>query len=289
MFNSKDVEKEYEYCCEQVQDTEEYKHPLINFSDVIKAHFFLADYFSDLSANDSVEKMSIGVRSFHLLGSALSRQIVNYQGKMKYRDPIDICSTLFYGLVSDHPFVDGNKRTALLILLYQLQLYGYYPNTEINKYEKLVVSVAEGSIKNKYHKVYKKFKKVADVDAEVSTISYIIKRLTDKVDRSFHLNITTKDFCDTLKSIGVDYVLDNNKIKFTFTKKRFWNKAKHAYSIKFYGWTRPVEAGMVRDVFDALNLTEDYPSYKSLFNDNREPFYKLIKDFEGPLKRLKDK
>ena len=289
MFNSKDVEKEYEYCCEQVQDTEEYKHPLINFSDVIKAHFFLADYFSDLSANDSVEKMSTGVRSFHLLGSALSRQIVNYQGKMKYRDPIDICSTLFYGLVSDHPFVDGNKRTALLILLYQLQLYGYYPNTEINKYEKLVVSVAEGSIKNKYHKVYKKFKKVADVDAEVSTISYIIKRLTDKVDRSFHLNITTKDFCDTLKSIGVDYVLDNNKIKFTFTKKRFWNKTKHAYSIKFYGWTRPVEAGMVRDVFDALNLTEDYPSYKSLFNDNREPFYKLIKDFEGPLKRLKDK
>lgn len=288
MFNSKDVEREYEYRYRQVQDIEDYKHPLINFSDVIKAHYFLADYFLDISS-DSIEKMSVGVKSYHLLGSALSRQIVSYQGRMKYSNPIDICSTLFYGLVTDHPFVDGNKRTALLVLLYQLQLYGYYPNTEINKFEKLVISVAERSIQQKYRMIYKKFKKETDVDAEVLTISYIIKRLTDKVDRSFHLNLTTKEFCDTLKSIGVDFTLDNSKIKFTFTKKRFRSKTKHAYSIKFYGWTRPVEAGMVRDVFDALNLTEDYPSYKSLFNDNREPFYKLIKDFEGPLKRLKDK
>ena len=213
MFNSKDVEREYEYSYRQVQDIEDYKHPLINFSDVIKAHYFLADYFLDISS-DSIEKMSVGVKSYHLLGSALSRQIVSYQGRMKYSNPIDICSTLFYGLVTDHPFVDGNKRTALLVLLYQLQLYGYYPNTEINKFEKLVISVAERSIQQKYRMIYKKFKKETDVDAEVLTISYIIKRLTDKVDRSFHLNLTTKEFCDTLAMglFNIQAAVDPEKI-----------------------------------------------------------------------------
>lgn len=288
MFNSKEVETQFQYSISQITDIEEYVHPLINFSDVIKAHYYLADYFLDESSG-ATEKMSVGIRSNHLLGSALSRQSVSYNGRSKYTNPIDICSTLFYGLVTDHPFVDGNKRTALLILLYQLQLFGFYPNTEITKFEKLVVSVAERSLSEKYKMIYKKFKKECDVDAEILTISYIIRRLTEKTDRSFHLNITTREFCDTLKTIGVNFVLDNMKIKFNFNKKRFLSNRNYSYIIKFYGWTRPIEAGAVRDIFDALKLTEEYPSYKSLFNDNREPFYKLIKDFEGPLKRLKDK
>lgn len=288
MFYSNEVEQQYQYSMKQISDTEEFTHPLINFSDVIKAHYYLADYFLDPSSGD-VEKVSVGVRSFHLLGSALSRQTVGYNGKIKYTLPLDICATLFYGLVTDHPFVDGNKRTALLTLLYQLQLYGFYPTTEITKFEKLVVAVAEGKLQEKYRTQYKKFKKEPDTDAVVHTISFIIKGLTEKTDRSFHLDLTAKEFCDGLKSIGVKYDLDNGKIKLSYTKRRFLFPRTYNYVIKFYGWTRPVEPGVVRDVFDALKLTEEYPSYKSVFTDVREPFYKLIKDFEAPLKRLKDK
>ncbi len=294
MFVSKEIEENYKYELTQITDEEMLKQPLINFSDVLKAHYYLADYFLDNSSG-AIEKMSVGVRSFQLLGSAVCRQIVSYGGKNKYNDPLQICSTLFYGLVTDHPFVDGNKRTALLILLYQLQLYGFYPNSNINNFERLVVSVAERSLPEKYYKVYKKYvkdkkdKKNNDVDAEVLTITHIVRRLTEKVDRSFHMNITMKDFCDMLSQIGVNYILDNNKIKFDLLKKKFLHSKKYQYTVKFYGWTRPVEAGMARDVFDNLGLTEEYPSFKSAVKEKREPFYKLIKDFEAPLKRLKDK
>lgn len=294
MFYSKEIEENYNYAKTQINDEEDYIHPLINYSDVLKAHYYLADYFLDNSSG-AVEKMSVGVRSFQLLGSAVGRQIVGYGGRQKYSQSLQICSTLFYGLVTDHPFVDGNKRTALLILLYQLQLYGYYPTSSINAFEKLVISVAERSLPEKYYKVYKKYvkdkkdKKSNNVDTEVLTIAHIIKSLTEKVDRSFHMNISMKEFCDTLNVIGVHYLLDNNKIKFDFVKKKFWHSRKYQYSVNFYGWTRPVEARMARDVFDKLGLTEEYPSFQSAVKEQREPFYKLIKDFEAPLKRLKDK
>lgn len=288
MFNSEEIEAQYRYDIGQVEDTEEFTRPLIGFSDVIKAHYCLADYFTDESAGD-VESMSVGVRSVHLLGSALARQTVGYNGRQKYTDPVDICSTLFYGLVTDHPFVDGNKRTALLTLIYQLRLFGYFPKAPITDFEKLVVSVAEKSLNDKYHNVYKKFKNEPSVDADVHTVSYNVRRLVEKTDRAFHRDFSAKEFCEGLRQVGVNYTLENMKIKFTYSKRKLFFSRKYAYAIKFYGWTRPVEAGVVRAVFDALRLTEEYPTYDSVFTDKREPFYMLIKDFEGPLKRLKDK
>lgn len=111
---------------------------LINISDTLKAHYILADYFTDESSGRKSEKMLVGVRSYNLLAFALGRQNVEFAGKRKYKDKLDICSTLFYGLVKDHAFHDGNKRTALLILLYQLQRYGYFPKWEFSEFEKLV-------------------------------------------------------------------------------------------------------------------------------------------------------
>lgn len=94
--------------------------------------------------------MLIGVRDTNLLGSAIGRQNIRFGGKTKYTDKIDICATLFFGLVKNHSFSDGNKRTALLILLYQLGLFGYMPNVSQKKFEKLVVSVAANKIPTDY-------------------------------------------------------------------------------------------------------------------------------------------
>ncbi len=128
-FNSPEIEKEYERLIALYPDLPEYQHPLINVSDTLRAYLALADYFTDPSSDVS-EKMLIGLRSEHLLYSALSRQIVSYAGHRKYTNAIDICSTLFYGMVKNHAFSDGNKRTALLTLLYQLNLFGQYPNPD---------------------------------------------------------------------------------------------------------------------------------------------------------------
>ena len=69
-------------CCADLDIDKE----LINVSDVLKAYYILADYFTDPSIDQVREKMLVGVRSFDLLSSAVSRQCVEFAGKRKYTD-----------------------------------------------------------------------------------------------------------------------------------------------------------------------------------------------------------
>ena len=54
-----------------------------------------------------------GVRDVGLLESALQRP----QHKLAYGDPdaAELAAAYAYGLARNHPFVDGNKRTALVV------------------------------------------------------------------------------------------------------------------------------------------------------------------------------
>ena len=283
-----ELRKAYEFDLKKCHPIEGLVSPLIGIEDVLQAHYILADYFTDSSAPEEVEKMLVGLRNEHLLASALSRQTVTFAGRTKYTEPIDICATLFYGLVKDHAFNDGNKRTALLVLLSQLYNYGYYPKSDFKNFENLVLAVADGgtnSLCQKYPHIWKKFKK--NEDCEIKTISYIIRHNCEKKDRSFHKDINMREFCGALNQLAsVTYKVDNMKIKFERKKPGIIPKT-YKYSIKFYGWTRPLAAGAVRDVFDSLKLTDEFASYDAIFSGSK-PLYKIINQFEIPFRRLKD-
>ena len=204
-FNDPSIASEFERLSLMYPDSIAFAHPLINVSDVLRAYFALADYFTDPSS-DSTETMLVGLRSADLLYSALGRQCVSYGGKVKYTDPIDICSTLFFGMVKNHAFSDGNKRTALLTLLYQLNLYGYYPSCSVKEYEKLVVSIAANTLPTIYRECWKKFKK--QEDSEIKTIAFALRRMTKRKDHSYHLKITAKDLVQSLELCMVQEILE---------------------------------------------------------------------------------
>lgn len=292
-FVSEEIEKLYKEALKKCHDIEigsEY----MNVSDILKAYYILADYFTDRSAYQETEYagMLIGVRDCNLIASAVGRQVTGIGERLKYTDKLDICATLFYGLVLNHAFYDGNKRTALLVLLYQMYKYGYYIIGNFKKLEDLVVSTAENSIPSKYENIYKKFRRQEDKSgyAVVKTLSYILRRLVTKKNYSFRMNINMKEFCQRLASVGVQYSRDGMKIKFTRTIT-YWfglKSEKMAYSVNFYGWTRNVEPGMANDVVRNLKLLDEYPSFQSI-GDDSSSIYKIIGDFETPLRRLKDK
>lgn len=64
-----------------------------------------------------------GIRDEGLLGSALSRP----QNLAAYGDPsiFEMAAALGFGIVKNHPFVDGNKRTAFLSAYVFLGLNGW--------------------------------------------------------------------------------------------------------------------------------------------------------------------
>lgn len=84
--------------------------------DVIAIHRALVEDF--FQAGDPISPA--GVRSDHLLESAVARQHTALGGTLKYETPIASAATLLYGLCSDHPFHNGNKRTALVAMLVHL-------------------------------------------------------------------------------------------------------------------------------------------------------------------------
>ena len=57
-----------------------------------------------------------GVRDEALLASALSRPFAGYGGVDAYPSDIERLCCMSYGIVANHPFRDGNKRTGAAVL-----------------------------------------------------------------------------------------------------------------------------------------------------------------------------
>jgi len=66
-----------------------------------------------------------GVRDLGLLDSALARPQATFGGKDLYPGLWHKAAALMHSLIKNHPFIDGNKRTALTATGLFLELNGY--------------------------------------------------------------------------------------------------------------------------------------------------------------------
>jgi death-on-curing protein len=71
-----------------------------------------------------------GVRDIGMLLSALGRTQATFDGKELYPDIMLKAAALIDSLVRNHPFVDGNKRTAITASALFLRLNGYLLQVE---------------------------------------------------------------------------------------------------------------------------------------------------------------
>ncbi len=55
-----------------------------------------------------------GVRDENLLASAVLTPQSNFGGKSPYTDLIDVAAAYLFYICRNHPFLDGNKRTAMM-------------------------------------------------------------------------------------------------------------------------------------------------------------------------------
>jgi len=89
---------------------------------------------------------SDGVRDEGLLLSALARPQNLYAYSEKTPDISALAASLAYGIAKNHPFIDGNKRTALVVSRTFLLLNGY--NIKASQEEKYLtfLKLAEGNL-----------------------------------------------------------------------------------------------------------------------------------------------
>lgn len=85
-----------------------------------------------------------GIRDEGLLESALAcpQNLFYYAGAEVLMT--DLAAGYAYGIATNHPFIDGNKRTALVVSQTFLYLHGYYfAGSYADEYQS-VMSVASG-------------------------------------------------------------------------------------------------------------------------------------------------
>ncbi len=87
---------------------------------------------------------SAGLREEALLESAVAAPQATMMGEPLFTEPVELAAAYLFYLCRNHPFIDGNKRTALATCLVFLSENGQLPDEEldIDAWEQLTMDVA---------------------------------------------------------------------------------------------------------------------------------------------------
>ena len=110
---------------------------MISLNNVLTIHQLLVTSFGG----------SQGVRDRNLLESALARPLQTFDGKELHPTMIEKSTSLFESIITNHPFVDGNKRTGYVLMRLLLLKNGLDINASQDEKYKFVMGVASGQTK----------------------------------------------------------------------------------------------------------------------------------------------
>jgi death on curing protein len=109
---------------------------MIKIEEVEKIHDILIEKFGGLK----------GIRDQGALDSAINRPYQTFDGQDLYPEPTDKAAAIFESIISNHPFIDGNKRTAYVLM--RLMLLSNEIDIHVAQEEKFnfVIKAAEGKL-----------------------------------------------------------------------------------------------------------------------------------------------
>lgn len=87
------------------------------------------------------------VRDYALLDSALASAFQTFDGQELYPTKEEKGARLGYSLISNHAFVDGNKRIGMFVLLVFLEVNGIKLRPSVDDVARVGLAVASGTMK----------------------------------------------------------------------------------------------------------------------------------------------
>lgn len=110
---------------------------MISLNEVLAIHDILIEKFGGAR----------GVRDQGALESAINRPYQTFDGEELYPTSTDKAAAIFESIISNHPFIDGNKRTAYVLMrLFLKQDSSDIEATEDEKFD-FVIRSAKGEFK----------------------------------------------------------------------------------------------------------------------------------------------
>lgn len=88
-----------------------------------------------------------GIRDQNLLISAIAQPFSTFNGIYLHKTMYEKAAAYLFHICQNHPFIDGNKRVALVSALLFLTMNGYPFDYKENHLEQMTRNVAEGKMK----------------------------------------------------------------------------------------------------------------------------------------------
>ena len=92
--------------------------------------------------------LASGIRDENLLASAVNTPFQTFMGNELYPSIYDKAAQLCYGIANNHPFTDGNKRTALHSMYVYLIINGFDIIASQQDVENMIIDIAAGNMTN---------------------------------------------------------------------------------------------------------------------------------------------
>ncbi len=108
------------------------KYRQLTLEEVVQLHVLVLDQSGGSS----------GIRDVGRLHSAIATQDQQVFGEQLYKTIYEKAAALIRGIIGDHPFSDGNKRTAMLSGITLLELNGCHFHAREHQIEDFAVAVA---------------------------------------------------------------------------------------------------------------------------------------------------
>jgi death-on-curing protein len=89
---------------------------------------------------------SFGVRNRGAIVSSLAQPRMTFNDRELYPTLAEKAAALCYSLISNHPFIDGNKRVSHAVMIAFLKRNGYNLIANVNEQERVILKLAKGEM-----------------------------------------------------------------------------------------------------------------------------------------------
>jgi death-on-curing protein len=230
-----------------------------------------------------------GLRDIGLLESAVSRQHVGLDNTLKYESPCANAATLVYGICNDHPFHNGNKRTALLAGLLHLDRNGLVMMDDVGRIElyDLMTKIASHGVWDLLPLSEQKTTE-RSVDSEVRVIRNWLQSHTRRIYMG-ERSISYAQLYRIIERFGFEFGdKKSNHVEILRRRKTLFGREslKHVTRCPCPGDARIVDIGQIKSIRKHLNLTEQDGVDSVAFYDTQTVIDTFIQRHRKTLRKL---
>ncbi|MCL6286183.1 type II toxin-antitoxin system death-on-curing family toxin [Ruegeria sp. 2012CJ41-6] len=262
----------------------------MSYEDVLDVHFSIVDFFR----RQGYGLGGIGIKDLNTFISTVERQFAGFGGHDLYGTDYEKIATLVFGIIKNHPFYDGNKRSAFLCALLQLHKMGKVITVSEKEFEDLMVEIANDSISRK--SALQKILKKGETHPEIRYLGRYLEKNSRKVAR-LNKTIKFRQLKNIVESNGFQFknchkgTIDLVQIE-TRTIHRFWfsdkveRKETVLATIAYHGDGVDVPDNTLKLVRQKCGLSDQDGFDGEVLLRDAQPTFQLINSYRTALQNL---